>query len=93
MSPSKQNRRRRGKKPKAVDLWKPVPPLDPPEPIARAADATAVLASLGDPPLKGQGDLAKRHLFMVAERAADAAIVLAHVAGLVAPAEPDDDQA
>ena len=25
-------------KPKAVDLWKPVPPLAPPEPIARAAD-------------------------------------------------------
>lgn len=83
MSQSKSARRRRGKKPKAVDLWKPVPPLDPPAPIRRADDATAVLASLGDPPLKGQGDLAKRHLFMVAERAADAAVVLAHVAGLV----------
>jgi hypothetical protein len=83
VSQSKSARRRRGKKPKAVDLWKPVPPLDPPSPIRRADDATAVLASLGDPPLKGQGDLAKRHLFMVAERAADAAVVLAHVAGLV----------
>jgi hypothetical protein len=87
---SKQSRRRRGKKPKAVDLWKPVPPLDPPAPIQRADDATAVLASLGDPPLKGQGDLAKRHLFMVAERAADAAVVLAHVAGL---ADTSDDDA
>ena len=82
MTQSKSSRRRRGKKPKAADLWKPVPPLDPPAPIRRADDATAVLASLGDPPLKGQGDLAKRHLFMVAERAADAAVVLAHVAGL-----------
>jgi len=90
MSQSKSSRRRRGKKPKAVDLWKPVPPLDPPAPIRRADDATAVLASLGDPPLKGQGDLAKRHLFMVAERSADAAVVLAHVAGLVDPATDDD---
>ncbi len=89
MSQSKASRRRRGKKPKAVDLWKPVPPLDPPAPIRRADDATAVLASLGDPPLKGQGDLAKRHLFMVAERAADAAVVLAHVAALV-DTTPDD---
>jgi hypothetical protein len=87
----KQSRRRRGKKPKAADLWKPVPTLDPPAPIARASDATAVLASLGDPPLKGQGDLAKRHIFMVAERAADAAVVLAHVAGLAATTTDDDD--
>ena len=89
MTQTKQSRRRRSKKPKAVDLWKPVPPLAPPEPIARAADATAVLGSLGDPPLKGQGDLAKRHLYLVVESAANLAMGLALVNGLSAP--PEDD--
>ncbi len=87
---SKQNRRRRGKKPKAADLWKPVPPLDPPAPIRRADDATAVVRSLGAPPLKGQGTLSEQHMAMVVDRAADAAVVLAHVAGLVA-APTDED--
>jgi len=87
---SKSSRRRRGKKPKAADLWKPVPPLDPPDPIERAHDATAVLASLGDPPLKGQGDLAKRHLYLVVESAANLAMGLALVNGL--NATPEDDQ-
>lgn len=91
MSPSKSSRRRRGKKPKAVDLWKPVPELDPPARIARADDATAVLVSLGDPPLKGQGEKSKHNLALVAERAADAAMVLAHVAGLVDDGSSDDD--
>lgn len=90
MSQSKQSRRRRGKKPKASDLWKPVPPLDPPAPIRRAADATAVVRSLGTPPLKGQGALSEQHMAMVVDRAADAAVVLAHVAGLV-DMTPDED--
>lgn len=90
---SKQNRRRRSKKPKAADLWKPVPPLDPPAPIRRADDATAVVRSLGTPPLKGQGALSEQHMAMVVDRAADAAVVLAHVAGLVAPTDPDDEPA
>lgn len=90
MSQSKASRRRRGKKPKAVDLWKPVPPLDPPAAIRRADDATAVLRSLGAPPLKGQGTLSEQHMAMVVDRAADAAVVLAHVAGLVDPTPTDD---
>ena len=91
MTQSKQSRRRRGKKPKAVDLWKPVPPLDPPAPIKRADDATAVLASLGDPPLKGQGDLAKRHLYLVVESAANLAMGLATLAGAVDTGDGDGD--
>lgn len=87
---SQQSRRRRGKKPKAADLWKPVPPLDPPAPIRRAADATAVLRSLGAPPLKGQGTLSEQHMAMVVDRAADAAVGLAHVAGLVDMSTPED---
>ena len=91
MTQSKQSRRRRGKKPKAVDLWKPVPPLDPPAPISRASDATAVLASLGDPPLKGQGDLAKRNIYLVITAAAKSTVGLATMAGLADHSASDDD--
>ncbi|HYI60793.1 MAG TPA: hypothetical protein VEW93_03200 [Acidimicrobiales bacterium] len=87
-----QGRRRRGKKPKAVDLWRPVPSLPVPEPIVRAGDATVVVRSLGAPPLKGQGTLAEAHLALAVERAADMAMALALSAGLMAdPAAPDDD--
>ena len=67
------------------------PPLDPPAPIRRADDATAVIRSLGAPPLKGQGALSEQHMAMVVDRAADAAVVLAHVAGLVDMATDDED--
>lgn len=85
MSQSKQSRRRRGKKPKAVDLWKPVPPLDPPAPIVMASEPTAVIESLGDPPLKGQGDLAKRYIYLVVSEAAKSTEGLAVLAGLQPP--------
>lgn len=92
-SPSKPSpsRRRRGKKLKGADLWRPVAPLAPPEPIRRTEDATAVLRSLGTPPLKGQGTLAEQHLALAVERAADMAMALALTAGLMADASADDD--
>ncbi|HXH56972.1 hypothetical protein [Iamia sp.] len=89
-----QGRRRRGKKPKAVDLWRPVASLEPPEAIQRANDATAVIRSLGAPPLKGQGSLAEQHLALAVERAADMAMALALTAGLLPaddPADAEDD--
>jgi len=87
---AKSGRRRRGKKPKAVDLWRPVPGLEPPAPIERANDATAVMRSLGAPPLKGQGTLAEQHLALAVERASDMAMALAHAGGLAAEGPPDD---
>ncbi len=87
-----QGRRRRSKKPKAVDLWRPVPPLDPPEPIRRASDATAVVRSLGSPPLKGQGAKAEQNLAVAVDKAAEmAAEVLALTAGLRPVDDPDDE--
>ena len=77
--------------PDAPSATAPVPPLDPPAPIRRAGDATAVLASLGDPPLKGQGDLSKRHMYLVVESAANLAMGLATLAG-VAETTPADEQ-
>jgi len=84
-----QGRRRRGKKPKAVDLWRPVPALDPPAPIVRAADPSIVIRSLGTPPLKGQGAEAERQLILAVDKAAGTAIALASTIGL--QAEPDAD--
>jgi hypothetical protein len=83
-------RRRSGRKGKAkpVDLWRPVPPLPEPEPIVPAGDPTALIRSLGDPPLPGAGtDMA---IAAVVARAAGLAEALARVGGLVAEDENDD---
>jgi len=66
---------------------------DPPEPtpITPAADPTALLRSLGDPPLQGQAVVAERYMSAVIERAAGLATALAAAAGLLA--DGDDDVA
>jgi hypothetical protein len=84
-----QGRRRRGKKPKAIDLWRPVSAPPDPLPVTRTSDATVVVRSLGAPPLKGQGTLAEAHLALAVERAADMAMALALSAGLMA--DPTND--
>ena len=98
MSPARrkqgQNRNRRSQKPKAKpqDLWRPVPQLRDPEPIEPAADPTALVRSLGDPPLPGQGAVAEHYLAAVVERAAGLATALAAAAGVLAQPgaeEPD----
>jgi hypothetical protein len=86
-----QGRRRRNQKPKQkrVDLWRPVPQLDDPAPIRPAADPTALLRSLGDPPLQGQGAVAEHYVAAVVERAAGLATALAAAAGLLDMGEDD----
>ena len=88
MSPARRpsSRRRRPKKgaPTTAEFWRPVPQLPDPEPIARADDPTALLRSLGDPPLQGQGAVAEHYLAAVVERSADVATALAAAAGLLA---------
>ena len=79
-----QGRRRRGHKAKPADIWRPVPRLDEPEPITPSRDPTALLRSLGDVPLQGQGAAAEHHLAAVVERAAGLATALAAAAGLLA---------
>jgi hypothetical protein len=78
-----QNRKRR-KQNKPVDLWRPVPELEDPKPIRPATDPTALLRSLGDPPLQGQGAVAEHYVAAVVERAAGVATALAAAAGLLA---------
>jgi hypothetical protein len=87
---SNQNRRRRNakNKQKRVDLWRPVAPLEAPAPIRPAPDPTALLRSLGDPPLQGQGQVAGHYVAAVVEKAAGLATALAAAAGLL---DNDDD--
>lgn len=92
----KQNRRRRsggggagGAKPR-TDLWRPVPALPDPEPIAPTTDPRMLLRSLGDAPLVGQGAVAEHYLGAVVDRAAGLATALAAAAGLLAD-QPTDE--
>jgi hypothetical protein len=77
-------------KAKRPDLWRPVPQLADPEPIVPAPDPTALMRSLGDPPLQGQGAVAEHYLAAVVERAAGLATALAVAAGLLHDPDPDD---
>ncbi len=79
-----QGRRGRGPRPAPADLWRPVPELPEPQPIVPVPDPTALLRSLGDPPLQGQGAVAEHYLAAVVEKAAGLATALAATAGLLA---------
>jgi hypothetical protein len=72
---------------KPADFWRIPPKAATPPPITRAADPTALLRSLGRPPLDQNG--ADRYLAAVAERAAGLATALAVAAGIFANREED----
>lgn len=78
-----QRRRRPARRPKPVDLWAAVPEPAPSEPVAVATDPTALLRSLGPPPLAGQSITAAHYMAAVIERAAGLAGALAATAGLL----------
>jgi hypothetical protein len=94
----KSKRRRRGgggggggaQKAKRADLWRPVPVLDAPAPIQPVEDATALIRSLGPPPLQGQGALGERNLALVVDKAATFAMGMAQAFGFKAEPEADD---
>jgi hypothetical protein len=82
-----QQRRKRPQKPKPKPaFWRAVPELGDPEPIVPAVDPTALLRSLGAPPLQGQG-AAEHYMASVVERAAQVAVALAASAGMLADAD------
>lgn len=88
-SKRKQSRRRRSPAARAAELWRPVAPIEAVEPITPATDPAALLRSLGEPPLQGQGVIAEHYLAAVVEQAAGLATALAAASGLLA--EPADD--
>jgi hypothetical protein len=95
----KSKRRRRGAgggggggKAKRADLWRPVPVLADPAPIQPVEDPTALIRSLGPPPLQGQGVLGERTLALVVDKAAGFAMGMALAFGFQAEAEPADDE-
>jgi hypothetical protein len=60
--------------------------LPRPEPVARvrpSGDATALIRSLGDPPLRGHGHMAPHYFKAVYERAASVATALAAASDLL----------
>ena len=87
-SKKRSNRNRSGQQP--LEFWKAVPEPSAPRPIVPTADPTAVLRSLGNPPLTGQGENATRHLVLAVTRAAQVATQgLAAPNGLLAPSDDE----
>lgn len=82
-----------GQKPRHAEIWQPVPALPEPTPIQPTSDPRAMLRSLGDAPLAGQGAVAEHYLGAVIDRAAGLATALAAAAGLLAEPGPLDDDA
>ena len=83
MSPRRRSKKRSGRNRSAqqpVEFWKAVPEPDPARPITPVSDPTAVIRSLGNPPLAGQAENATRHLVVAVTRAAQVA-----TQGLAAP--------
>ena len=98
MTPTRRGRSKRGKgqsgrRPPSAstrleDFWRAVPEPDVPERIAPAVDPTALLRSLGPPPLPGQA-AAEQYLAAVIDRASSLAVALAAAGGVLA--EDDED--
>ena len=72
------------------ELWQAVPELDVPEPILAVADPTALLRSLGPPPLPGQAN-ADQYMGAVVIKAAGLATALALAAGALAVDPESED--
>ena len=92
MSSRRRKPQNRGRQPQVggrLDLWRPVPELPPTKPIVPSTEPAAMLRSLGDPPLQGQGAVAEHYLAAVIERASGLATALAATADLLG--QPSSD--
>ena len=94
MTPAPRGRNQRKRRPapnrdQQADLWRSVPEPAAAEPIVPTAEPTALLASLGPPPLQSHAALAGQYLAAVIERSAALANALAASAELLN--EPEED--
>ena len=89
--PRPKNRRNRQQQPKrpAADVWRSVAELAAPEPIVPTSAPSALINSLGPPPLQNQSHVVGHYLAAVVERAATVANALAASAGLLADVDED----
>jgi hypothetical protein len=87
--PRRGSRGRNQSRNKVKGLWHAVPRPDPVEPIRPAPVPTALLESLGSPPLRGHASAADHYLAAVVERAAAVATALAASAGVLATSDDD----
>ena len=85
-----QGRKPADRQPRPSELWRAVPEPPPAEDISIASDPTALLRSLGPPPLTGQGATAEHYLAAVVARAAGLAAALAAAGDLLADANAED---
>lgn len=84
-----RSQKRRAHQQDPIEVWRPVAQPPPARPIIAGTDPTAVIRSLGEPPLPGQGQVATHYLAAVVEQAASLATALAASAGLVITADDD----
>ncbi len=92
MSPRRRSKKRSGRNRQGqqpIEFWRSVPELGSVEPIRPSPDPTAVIRSLGTPPLTGQTAVADHYLAAAVERSAQMATALAAAAGLLGH-ESDD---
>jgi hypothetical protein len=83
-----RNRQQQAKRP-AGDVWYSVAELAAPAPIVPTSAPSALIDSLGPPPLQNQSQVAGHYLAAVVERAATVANALAASAGLLADVAED----
>ncbi|MCC5954071.1 MAG: hypothetical protein JJU45_18395 [Acidimicrobiia bacterium] len=69
--------------PQPAEFWRAAPLTDEVAPVPAVADPTALLRSLGTPPLTGQGAVADHYLAAVVARAASLSSALAAATGLL----------
>jgi hypothetical protein len=79
----------KGNGPDPNEFWRAMPELDAPEPIRPAAEPSALLRSLGSPPLTGHATVADHYLAAVIDRASGLATALAAASGILATADDD----
>ena len=85
--PKQRNQPKPPAEPTPAEFWRVVPKIAAPTRITPATDPTALVRSLGRPPLDHPG--ADRYMASVAQRAAGLATALAVAADILA--EPDAD--
>ena len=85
-----QGRRPRPAGPTAFDVWLEPQPLPELKPVTSTADPTALLRSLGDPPLSARGLPVEEYLYRVAISASRLAAAVAGSAGLLVPHTDED---